>query len=263
MPNFSFRDFYFQMEKLFNNTTINTKYGAMAAATVTPVVIFGSIYVAWAYTNRAWKRRLTSQVSRVLTRSLSVGVLHGGKLASQRLVDYHHARADATLLEDAERELKILIKKEHPPFKDLQRVVGKLEMSRKEDNAVRILENELEMARNEKKTHEAYEIEMLLVEIYIYKGDFEKALKCKCLNEEKISDARRPLYKAIIHAMREQHEDSRKYFEQFNEIRKGFEWPPDQQDNQLYEVIENFDKFQKVVELFKKDIQESRKNYTK
>ncbi|KAK3205138.1 hypothetical protein Dsin_019184 [Dipteronia sinensis] len=263
MPNFSslFRDFDLHMENLLNNITINTKYGAMAAATVTPIVVFGSIYIAYAYTSRAWKRRpAVSKVSGVLTRSVSVGVLHGGKMALERLVDYHHARADATLLEDALDNLNKLIQKEHPPFKELQRVVAKLEMSGKEDDAVEKLESALKIAQKEKKPHEAYEFQMLLIEMYIYKGDFVKALDCKCLNQEKISDARRPLYKAIVHGMLENHEKSRKYFEEFNEIRAGFEWPPGLQDHQLYEVIENFEKFQKVVQLLKKDIQETRKN---
>ncbi|KAK1556479.1 hypothetical protein Q3G72_005593 [Acer saccharum] len=248
------------MEKLLNNITINTKYGAMAAATVTPVVIFGSIYIACAYTSRARKKRAeASKVRGVLTRSVSIGVLHGGKMALERLVDYHHARADATLLEDALDNLNKLIQEERPPFKELQRVVAKLEMSRKEDDAVEKLESAWN-ARKEKKPHEAYEYQMLLIEMYIYKGDFEKALKCECLNEEKISDARRPLYKAIVHGMLEDHKESRKCFGEFNEIRAGFEWPPDLQDHKLYEVIEDFEKFQKVVQLLKMDIQETRKN---
>ncbi|KAK0578608.1 hypothetical protein LWI29_013135 [Acer saccharum] len=174
------------MEKLLNNITINTKYGAMAAATVTPVVIFGSIYIACAYTSRARKKRAeASKVRGVLTRSVSIGVLHGGKMALERLVDYHHARADATLLEDALDNLNKLIQEERPPFKELQ---------------------------------------------------------------------------AIVHGMLEDHKESRKCFGEFNEIRAGFEWPPDLQDHKLYEVIEDFEKFQKVVQLLKMDIQETRKN---
>ncbi|KAK4858026.1 hypothetical protein QYF36_009875 [Acer negundo] len=253
------------MEKLLNNITINTKYGAMAAATVTPIVIFGSIYIACAYTRRAWKRRsAASKVSGVLTRSVSIGVLHGGKMALERLVDYHHARADATLWEDALDNLNKLIQKEHPPFKELQRVVAKLEMSGKEADAVEKLESALKIAQEKKKPHEAYEYQMLLVEMYIYKGDFDKALKCECLNEEKISDTRRPLYKAIVYGMsKDREEESRKCFGEFNEIRAGFEWPPDLQDHQLYEVIENFEKFKKAVQLLKKDIQEIDKRSTR
>lgn len=101
---------------LFTNISINTKYGAVAA-TATPVVIFASFYVAWAYSSRAWRKH---ENHRVLTRSMSVGVLHGGNLALERLIDYHHARADETTLEAAETELKDLLQEAHPNFKKLQ-----------------------------------------------------------------------------------------------------------------------------------------------
>lgn len=48
-------------------------------------------------------------------------------------------------------------------------------------------------------------------------------------------------------------------WEQFNEMRINFEWPPGQQDAQLYEVIDNFEKFVNVVNLLKRDIQETSK----
>lgn len=42
-------------------------------------------------------------------------------------------------------------------------------MSGKETEAITILENAITKAQNEGKCHEAYEIEMLLVEMLIYK----------------------------------------------------------------------------------------------
>ncbi|KAJ4703861.1 Transmembrane protein [Melia azedarach] len=215
------------------------------------------IYVAWAYTSRAWRKH--TKIHGVLTRSVSVGVLHGGKLALERLIDYHQARADEKSLQATEIELKDLLRQEHPDFKKLQRTVARLEMSGKDAEAVGILSKALEEAQNESKQHEAYEIEMLLAEMLIYKGDFEKALQCKCLDEESISDARRPLYKAIIHILLGHPTEAVPYWEQFNDIRGDFQWPPGLQDSQVYEVIENFDKFKNVVELLKHDIQEIKK----
>lgn len=105
------------MTNFINSFAIKTKYGAMAA-TVTPFVIFASIYVAWAYTSRAWRKH--TKIHGVLTRSVSVGVLHGGKLALERLIDYHQARADEKSLQATEIELKDLLRQEHPDFKKLQ-----------------------------------------------------------------------------------------------------------------------------------------------
>jgi hypothetical protein len=51
----------------------------------------------------------------------------------------------------------------------MKSAVAKLEMSGKEKEAVRTLEKALKRARKDQKAHEAYEIEMLLVEMLIYK----------------------------------------------------------------------------------------------
>ena len=54
-------------------------------------------------------------------------------------------------------------------FLSEKRIVAKFEMSGNEAKAVQILEEEKIRARKEGKPHEAYEIEMLLVEMLIYK----------------------------------------------------------------------------------------------
>lgn len=51
----------------------------------------------------------------------------------------------------------------------MKSTVAKLEMSRKEGAAVKTLKSALKRARKERKLHEEYEIEMLLVEMDIYK----------------------------------------------------------------------------------------------
>ncbi|KAK9268251.1 hypothetical protein L1049_010694 [Liquidambar formosana] len=240
---------------LFRNITTKSKYGPTVVA-VLPIVIFASICFAWAYTSRARKRK--EKVRPVLTRSLSIGTLHGGRLALQRLMDYRDACADVNVLDAAEAELETSLAEERPDFKKLQRTVAKLEMSGKEDKAIGILEMAMRKAQKEEKSFEAYEIQMLLVEMLIYKGDFEKALHCECLNDEKISDARRPLYKAIIHILVDHpKEEATKCWEDFKEIRRHFQSPPSLQDSRLHEATVNFYKFEKAVKLLKHDIREA------
>lgn len=60
--------------------------------------------------------------------------------------------------------------------------VAKLEMSGKEEVAVGILETELKRAQKEGKAHEAYETEMLLVEMHIYKVFLSTSQFIKCID---------------------------------------------------------------------------------
>ncbi|KAK7245671.1 hypothetical protein RIF29_40519 [Crotalaria pallida] len=127
-------------------------------------------------------------------RSLFIEGLYGGNLAFERLKeDFHKAQVNPATLANTEILLKALLKEEYLDLIKLQQTVAKLEMSRSEDSAVKILREAKEAHANQ--PHEAYEIEMLLVEMLIYKGDLKKALECKCLEDEPIKDARRPLYK--------------------------------------------------------------------
>lgn len=56
----------------------------------------------------------------VFSRSMSIGALHGGQLAIQRLVEYHDARANRSSLQSAETALDSLLSDEFPDFKKLQ-----------------------------------------------------------------------------------------------------------------------------------------------
>ena len=51
----------------------------------------------------------------------------------------------------------------------MKSTVGKLEMTKKEPAAVKTLKSALKISRKERKLHEEYEIEMLLVEMFNYK----------------------------------------------------------------------------------------------
>ena len=97
------------MGKFFENLIPKTKYGVIAA-TVTPIIIAAGAYVAWSYASRAMKQQ------RILSRSMSIGCLHGGKLALQRLINYQQARADPEISDGAENELNTLLQDKYPDF---------------------------------------------------------------------------------------------------------------------------------------------------
>ncbi|XP_021888480.1 uncharacterized protein LOC110807621 [Carica papaya] len=245
------------MAKFSNKFSMKSKYGALAV-TATPIVILAGIYVGMAYASRyAGKRK---HKANALGRSVSMGALHGGKLAVRRLIDYQTYRASETSSTDAEKELKALLEMETLDVKSLQEIAARLELSGKEGEAVEILRNALKDPEMQKKPHEAYEMEMLLAEMLIYKGDYAGALKCRCLQENNISDARRPLYKAIIHTILQDEEDKKgkEYFEEYKEIQSCLHWPPvsseDNSDIQsLY--ISDFERFEKAVRVLKDDIE--------
>ncbi|XP_075667404.1 uncharacterized protein LOC142636997 [Castanea sativa] len=235
---------------MFKNLSIQSKYGL--AATATPIIIFAGIYIAWGYACRSLKRNRP-----VFTRSMSIGVIHGGKPALQRLIDFHKARLDAKTPNEAVKNLKYALVKEKPDFFHLKSAVAKLEMTGKEAEAAAVLEAAYELATKQKKPHEAYEIEMLLVEMLIYQGEFKKAFDRKCFNNIEISDARRPLFKAILYLVLENNDkQALACWEDFTNIREDFNRQPSLEEDILKEVVSDFKKFKEVVNLLKDDIKE-------
>ncbi|KAJ4831671.1 hypothetical protein Tsubulata_020884 [Turnera subulata] len=234
--------------------TGTTKYGVIAA---TATVIFTGIYIGWTYGKHCYQGG--KEIRRFHSRSMSLATLHGGKMALERLINYEKALADEASLKDAEVQLQALLKEEHPDFRRLQGVVAKLEMSGKEADAVKILGTELQTAKAGGKSHEAYEIEMLLVEMLIYQGEFAKALNCECLNHKQISDARRPFYKAIIQLMLENPDEAKRHWTEFKNIRIHFQHPPGSQQNQPRAAVMNFNEFEKLVKALKNDIADAYK----
>lgn len=59
-----------------------------------------------------------------------------------------------------------------------QKEATKLEMTGQEDKAVHLLTEAYEKAKNKGKSHEAYELEMLLVEMLIYNVSFSLISIC-------------------------------------------------------------------------------------
>ncbi|KAL0721115.1 hypothetical protein Bca4012_035714 [Brassica carinata] len=271
-----------------NKFTMKTKYGAAVA----PVFLLAGAYVAWNYINhRLWKKkdddkgrdirnrnrkssveqrkddkRMSKEASlerrgkdqKTLSRSVSMGAIRGGKVALQRLLDLHSYHLDASSLVNAEIEFESLLSKEKPDFGLLQRDIVKMEMSGKEAKGVEILKKALEKAKEDERGHEAYEIEMLLVEMLIYMGNIEEASKCKCLEDDFITDARRPLYQTIIYYFRGDPEKQvEETFNRFREIQRGLQWPGSSEESETHEIT--LDEFKKVMESLKQEIEDSKK----
>ncbi|MED6183037.1 hypothetical protein PIB30_034259 [Stylosanthes scabra] len=152
---------------------------------------------------------------------LAADIVHSGELARQRLEDFKAAKANPETLHNAEKLLHTLLEREHPDLVMLQKTVGKLEMSGREDSAAEILRKAIKRANDEKKSHEAYEFQMLLVEMLIYKGkpnDLREALRCSCLDDHSLKDARRPLYKAMIYKMLDKTNDAETCWKEYIEV---------------------------------------------
>ncbi|KAG5396407.1 hypothetical protein IGI04_018221 [Brassica rapa subsp. trilocularis] len=274
-----------------NRFTMKTKYGAAVA----PVFFLAGAYVAWNYINhRLWRKKddnngrdirkgIHNSISKEtslarrrkdqknLSRSVSMGAIRGGKVALQRLLDLHSYHLDTSSLVNAEIEFESLLSKEKPDFGLLQRDIVKMEMSGKEAKGVEILKKALDKAIAEGKGHEAYEIEMLLVEMLIYMGNIEEASKCKCLEDDFITDARRPLYQAmsnvffisqtIIYYFRgDPWKQVEETFNRFREIQMGLQWPGNSEESESHEIT--LDEFKKVMESLKHEIEDSKKRQT-
>lgn len=58
-----------------------------------------------------WKGKERNQPKKRTTfhRSLTIGALHGGRLAMQRILDAQHARVDASVLDGAQAQLDLLL----------------------------------------------------------------------------------------------------------------------------------------------------------
>ncbi|KAL4198811.1 hypothetical protein AMTRI_Chr03g47890 [Amborella trichopoda] len=204
------------------------------------------------------KERASKTVGKKLKyqRSLSMASLHGGRLALQRLVMAHHAKFNPNVLAAATEQFMELLKEDLPNITELQSLASILEMSGKEEEVIRMLREALQRVRKEGRALETHELEMLLVEMLIYEGHYKEALDCKCLYEKNISDARRPLYMAIIHIILETQQVAEVYWKEFKEIRRVLRGPSESSvHDQMSEMTSTFEKFCAIVESLKQEIE--------
>ncbi|XP_058092309.1 uncharacterized protein LOC131238715 isoform X2 [Magnolia sinica] len=100
---------------------------------------------------------------------------------------------------------------------------------------------------------------MLVVEMLIYMGEYEEALKRKCLRDQEIWDARQPLYKTVIQVLLGHDKDAEEYWNEFQKIRNRFQLPDCFHDVLDHSVARDFDEFKETVNFLKKEIEDARK----
>ncbi|XP_020680607.1 uncharacterized protein LOC110098206 [Dendrobium catenatum] len=233
-------------------------------------LIFTGIFLALAYRNRGRANKFlrrrrgrdagpgrVEQIRPLLQRSMSIAALHGGRLALERIIDAQEARLNDAKLDRADAEFEELLNPSdgRMHFSKLQSVAGKLEMTGKEDEAVALLRKAIEKAT----PHEAHELGMLLVEMLIYKGDYDEALTCPWLYDEGITDARAALYKAVIYSIKGDKKAEENY-RRFQDIQARLLYPDGpKEETPLYDVVHDFSKFQIIVQNLKKEIEKVKK----
>ncbi|XP_028754881.1 uncharacterized protein LOC114714325 [Neltuma alba] len=148
-------------------------------------------------------------------RSSQSARLYSGDVSLRRLKDFNKPLSNHTS-ERTALVLKTLLQEQPLDLKRLQTVLGRLDMAEMGDKEVKLLSEATKV-----KKSEACELEMLLVEMLIYKGRLDEALQCQCLNRsrEPLVDARPPLFKAIIYGMRDDWEESQRFWNEFEKVR--------------------------------------------
>ncbi|KAK4271835.1 hypothetical protein QN277_020468 [Acacia crassicarpa] len=219
-----------------------SKYGEAAKIAV-PLVILGCFCCVWICVKLLRSRR-KPKPKFLDRRSKTFRELYGGDIALRRLFENHEAEPSSAAFDTTDSVMKGLLDHEHLELKKLQTIVGKVEKS----GTVALAVEQLKKAEKEHSgnPHEAYEIGMLLVELLIYEGKYKEALRSDCLKHEEISDARRPLYKAIIYIMLGDDEIAEKCWEEFSGIRELFHIrkPPSSSSSSLGEAIDHITDFQ-------------------
>ncbi|XP_020520718.1 uncharacterized protein LOC18430549 isoform X2 [Amborella trichopoda] len=101
-------------------------------------------------------------------RSLSMATLRGGKPALQCFIIAQQALVEPDILTNAKYQFGKLLEDDLPNFEQLQREALRLEMIGEEEDGSRMLKAAWERLHKERKDEEAYQLEMLLVELLIY-----------------------------------------------------------------------------------------------
>ncbi|KAI9124260.1 hypothetical protein K1719_005560 [Acacia pycnantha] len=196
---------------------LSSKFGISPSAAITIIltVIIGCLFVYVLLVKREWR----SKEKRMLLSSKSLAELYGGDLVWRRLKDHKAALAIIPRSSDQITDLKSLldVDEQHLDLHNIQRVVEKLEKVGR-DEGLRILKSA--HVQHSDKSFLLHEIELALVELLIYQGNPEEALKYECLDYQRNQfDARPPLFKAIIHGMLGRWGEAANYWDDFVDVR--------------------------------------------
>ncbi|XP_058092311.1 uncharacterized protein LOC131238718 [Magnolia sinica] len=151
-------------------------------------------------------------------------------------------------LEKAKSKLAELIEEERFEFTDLQDLARKLKMTDRADATIKKLQTKYETFRKEKRGQEFYELKLILVEMLLYQGEYQKAITLLQPNYGRgskadtkggpssndveverffMSDARPELYLAAAYLLIGDEREARKNWTDFQEKAKGsFGAPP-------------------------------------
>ncbi|XP_068666117.1 uncharacterized protein [Aristolochia californica] len=235
---------------IYRNVTVQRLEGAaMVAVTTAALIAIGRRYRRGKDAQAA-----PSPAPRTFQRSLTLAAFRGGRSILRRVLDAQHFRVETAFLKAKAELLSKLSSTQAFDFNELERLVVRMEMSGKEDEAVKILQEAKEKALTNRKIHEAYELEMLVVEMLICQGDTKSAQACKCLEDNEISDARRPLYKAVIEVMEGNIDKAKKTWIDFLEKRALL--PTCEEEQDLPAALYDFEEFRDVIKSLKTEIEE-------
>ncbi|KAL4198808.1 hypothetical protein AMTRI_Chr03g47860 [Amborella trichopoda] len=220
------------------------------------VITLAGILLFLKLTNRAKKPKVKKGSYQIkFQRSLSLASLRGGNVALLRMVDAQRARVDPCQLASAEHRFRELIAEDPPKIAELQREASILEISGHEEEAIDMLQAAIRKAEERHQPHEAHELEMLLVEMLIYQGKFDDALKCKCLGDKEITDARRPLYMAVIDIILGKYDSAKELWEEFKEIRRHVRGPSEFfASEEMNDIAFDFEKLKEIVDALNEEI---------
>ena len=111
------RDVLVMMKNFLKSFKIQTKYGTTAGATASSVIISGiGLMLIYAYTQRKKEKK----TQRVFTRSMSIGALHGGRIAMKRMLQYHKMRANQEIQHHYLETLENMTNTDTPDFPHIQ-----------------------------------------------------------------------------------------------------------------------------------------------
>ncbi|XP_042413479.1 uncharacterized protein LOC122002393 [Zingiber officinale] len=224
-----------------------------SSATGTLIFTSVSLLLVWQ------QKKKTRRPARPLTRSMSIAMLQGGDKAMQRFKLCHDAIHDEAKLKAAVDDMRREIHMPQIDFAKLYACVGVVEISGKEKEAIELLEDALKRQKAE-HTHEIHELELLLVEMNIYQGNYQKALNYPCMKADDISsaDARVHLYQAVIYTMMNDEERARESYKKMREIRSGFHGQKFFKEGSSMSLdVADFDEFAKVAKRLVQEIQEA------
>ncbi|KAK4259211.1 hypothetical protein QN277_005565 [Acacia crassicarpa] len=192
----------------------------------------------------------------IVDKRRSLARVYTGDVALKRLKDFNNNnKASTDTTQRLNLVLKDLLGEQRLDLNRLQSVIARMDMAGMGDEGVKLLSEAAKMRKAEaSKSPDSYEIQMLLVEMLIYKGRPDEALQFECLKSpQKPLDARPPLFKAILYGMRNEWEKAERFWNEFVNVRSK-SMPNVRGLEGLVDEITNFQMFKEKVNHLRNEI---------